>query len=267
MAALPPPYPIINEMYEAAAKYERGPARNYLGMSQIGSPCGRALWYGFRGFTPSAIEGRAKMIFSLGDRVEEEVIKWIELAGYRVTDRQRTLVGVNGFFRGHWDGLIEGISSSLHILEIKSANTKRFKAYEAQGIKDLSPQYYCQVQCYMGYSGYEKALFVVMNKDNCELYTERIKFSKADFAMIETRARNIIYSNEAPPKAADNCQYCGYHELCEAGSYVQTNSTCGTCKHFVIKGEKMYCTLRKGTIPAEHWGKCCGSWSYIYANS
>ena len=77
MVAIPSEYPLISDMYEAAANYERGPKRNYLGMSQIGKPCGRALWYSFRGFTPSAIDGQLKMIFSLGDRVEEEVIKWL----------------------------------------------------------------------------------------------------------------------------------------------------------------------------------------------
>ena len=264
MVALPNE-PIINDMYEAAACYERGPHRNYLGMSQIGKQCGRALWYDFRGFSKSVINGRAKMIFSLGDRVEEEVIKWLD--GYRITDRQRNFVAINGFFCGHWDGCIYGVTSKPHVLEVKSANSRRFAAYKAQGIKDLSPEYWCQIQCYMGYSGIERGIFIVMNKDNCELYTERAKFNKHDFDAIERRARNIIYANEVPDKVTSMaCEYCGYKTLCAEGDYIQTDCTCGTCKHFKIKDQKMLCTIHKREIEAQYWGRCCNQWSYIYGN-
>ena len=33
-----PKDPIAEAMYEAASRYERGPKRHYLGMSEIGNP-------------------------------------------------------------------------------------------------------------------------------------------------------------------------------------------------------------------------------------
>ncbi|MBR5346984.1 MAG: YqaJ viral recombinase family protein, partial [Deltaproteobacteria bacterium] len=53
---------------------------------------------------------------------------------------------------------IKGVTSLDHVLEIKSANSRRFKAFRESGVRAISREYYCQVQCYMGYSGLERAL-------------------------------------------------------------------------------------------------------------
>ena len=122
----------------------------------------------------------------------------------------------------------------------------------------------------MGYSGYDRAVFIVMNKDNCELYSERVKFSKEDFAKIEQRARNIIYANEAPQKVeTTSCDFCGYRQLCADGKYIQTDCSCGTCKHLQAQADnlKMVCVKYDHEVEAKHWGKCCSKWEYIYEDS
>lgn len=258
--------PVTTAMYEAAAAHERGPARHYLGMSSIGKPCARALWYGFRGYTPSAIDGRAKMIFALGDAVEEEVVKWLTLAGYTVTDRQRAFTALNGFFRGHWDGCIEGITKRPHVLEIKSANAKRFAAFKSQGVRAVSPAYYCQVQCYMAYSGFERALFVVMCKDTCELYTERVYFNKPDFQAIEARARQVICCNDVFNLEADNraCEWCSFRFRCQPveDAHIQTSRSCGTCHYCHADAEcRMHCIARE-YVEIKNWGLSCADWVY-----
>lgn len=260
---IPQQYPIVNEMYEAAAKESNG-GRHYLGMSEIGKSCSRALWLSFRGYTPSAIEGKAKMIFSLGNCVEDEVIKWLDLAGYKVTDRQREFLEVNGYFRGHWDGCIEGISSKPHVLEIKSANDSRFKSYQNLGVKAVSPEYYAQVQCYMGYSGLKRALFVIMNKNNCDLYTERVYYSKEDFVALEEKAKDIIgrvFPPEPLPEDRPVCEYCRFKFICrQAEGYVQKQRTCGTCIECIPKQMSMLCTRYQQTI--KKWGMACPEWKF-----
>lgn len=262
-----PKDPIAEAMYEAASRYERGPKRHYLGMSEIGHPCLRRLWYSFRGFTPSVPEGRLKMIYSLGDCVEEEVVKWLTMGGYQVSDRQRAFAEINGFFCGHWDGRIEGVTSKPHVLEIKSASAARFKAFQETGIRNVSEQYFAQVQCYMGYSGLERALFVIMNKNTCELYTERVHFDKDYFAATEEKARQVMSAVLPPEKVKSEavCQWCPYHERCASNSpYIQAEKTCGVC-WYVQPGDNctMHCTHPDHPVQITKWGKSCPGWEYL----
>lgn len=196
-------------------------------MSRIGERCARKLWYAFRGYSPAPLEGRAAMIFDMGDRVEDAVRHWLDAAGYRVEDAQREFSVHAGMFRGHCDGIIHGVTSRPHILEIKSANDRRFKAFQREGIRSVSPVYYCQAQCYMGYAGLERALFVVMNKNTCELYAERVHFSREDFEALHARAHAIITANDPPERPPDHrdsagedaqiCAWCDFHAVCLSG--------------------------------------------------
>lgn len=261
---------IENEMYEAASRYTRGKARHYLGMSQIGAKCGRALWYAFRGFTPTPCAGQLKMIFSLGDKVEDEIVKWLTMAGYNVTDRQHEFLELNGFFKGHWDGLIEGgVIENPCVLEIKSMNSANFISTGKQGIKKAKPIYYCQVQCYMHYAKLSRALFVVMNKDNCAIYTEFIDYDFNMFKIIENRAIQIISSKDPPqglPKDDFSCCNCSFGSLCLDGTAPQTEKTCGTCEFirpYLENGIPAFgCAKHRKKITK--WGSFCEDWEYIY---
>ena len=49
---------VAEAMYEAASRWRKDSGvRSYLGMSGIGGTCRRKIWYGFRGYTPTALEG------------------------------------------------------------------------------------------------------------------------------------------------------------------------------------------------------------------
>ena len=249
--------PLVNEMYEAACR-ERGEQRNYLGMSSIGDPCKRKLWLSFMGYDPLPIEGRAAMIFDLGSRVEDAVIHWLEAAGYTIEGQQQDFTAHNGFFRGHCDGIIHGVTQKPHILEIKSANAKKFKAFKEQGIASVSPVYYAQVQCYMGYSGLERAVWVVMCKDNCELYTERVHFNQAHFDALHQRALEILTAREMPEKTEGMCQWCEQRAWC-GGRSVQTRQTCGTCI-YCWAGLEPRCSHLDHQVPIKRWGTGCPDW-------
>jgi hypothetical protein len=51
----------------------------------------------------------------MGDAVELQTLRWLEQAGYRITDRQRSFELLNGLLRGHCDGVIEGVTEKMGI--------------------------------------------------------------------------------------------------------------------------------------------------------
>lgn len=211
---------IPNEIYEAAAKSDK--PRDYLGMSQIGDACDRRLWYAINGYMPVAKDGRIYLIFELGFAIEDIIIKNLRKAGYEISDTQTEFEDFDGKFKGHCDGIIYGVTKKPHILECKSANDNKFNQFKKSGIRDVSPQYYCQAQCYMGYSGLERALFVIYNKNTSEIYAERIYFDKEDFEMLRARAKYILESTTPPPKYDEDpanfeCRYCDYRFECHRG--------------------------------------------------
>ncbi len=256
---------IAENMYEAASRYRKEQGqRCYLGMSGIGGWCSRKIWYGFRGYQPREIEGRTQMIFSLGSAVEEDVLKWLRGAGYKIDGQQDEFRALNGFFRGHCDGIIHGVEEQPMILEIKSASASRTKAFQAGTVAKVSPEYYAQVQCYMGYSGLRKAVWVVMNKNTCEIYTELCEFDEAQFKAIEERAAAIISSNYLPERIAENpsreCEMCDYYSHCWNSPYIQTVHTCGTCSACEFDGLTPVCKQYNREI--KHWGTSCEAWKF-----
>lgn len=258
--------PVVEAMYEGASRYRKKQGqRKYLGMSGIGGWCARKIWYGFRGYTPSETEGRVQMIFSLGSAVEEEVLRWLRMGGYQVDGQQEEFVALNGFFRGHCDGIIHGVTQNPHILEIKSASASRFKAFQTGSIAQVSPEYFAQVQCYMGYSGLKRAVWVVMNKNTCEIYVECCDFEEETFRQIENRARTIIGANEPPKRIYEgnpgaDCDMCDYKGHCWEPPYIQTTKTCGTCYACEFEGLQPKCLHHGVTI--KKWGIACDSWSF-----
>lgn len=253
---------IANDLYEAAARAE-DKSRHYLGMSQIGHDCSRKLWYDFRGFTQIPLEGRIKMLFRFGDHIEDELIHHLKLAGYRVEGSQEAFSAHNGFFKGHCDGTIYGITFRPHILECKSANTKKFAKFKKYGVRQVYPVYYCQCQCYMGYSGIDRALVVVQCKDTSEIYTERIHFNEADFNALHQRAYDIITANEPPSMIPDGftCNYCDQRINCKfPEEAIVTEQYCGTCYYMGFKGLKSTCRHPDHPYPILTWGIKCDDW-------
>lgn len=254
---------VANEMYEAACR-SRGRPRAYLGMSSIGNPCELAVWYGFRGYTPKPAEGRAMMIFDLGSRVEDAVIHWLELAGYRIEGRQDTFSDFGGFFCGHCDGIIHGVTQRPHILEIKSANDKKFEAFKRSGVGEVYPEYAAQIQCYMGYAGLERALWVIMNKNTCEIYTERAYFNPDEFARLKAKAERIITAQDKQSLVIDTtrCRWCSFAGFCHGGG-VQTARSCTSCAFFSLKGLTPRCTFTEHPYEIKDRSLCCGDYLFL----
>lgn len=276
---------VANDIYEAAARMnDSEKPRNYLGMSQIGAPCDRALWYQFRQFSPRRVEGRIKMIWELGDLIEAKIIQYLLAAGYEVTGIHRQVVKIlralgvevedqdqlrfsahNDWFGGHCDGQVHGVTRRVHILECKSAKASKFKSIKQGGIRRTYPVYYCQGQLYMGYAGLERILWVVYNKDTSEIYTERGYFNLQDFEALNNRAFHIITANQPPPRIKDDpgsfeCAWCDYKTLCwTPENHTQRWLTCGSCERCRFQG--LTATCQGQEIPRDWWGQPCRNWT------
>jgi hypothetical protein len=223
---------IVMRVMEACSKRAAQDVRNYLGMSGIGDGCDRKLWLKVNGYPEHQLEGRIARVFDMGHAVEARVKAVFREAGYEITDEQLEFVDFDGRFRGHCDGIIRGITQKPHILEIKSANDESFKKFKKQGLNS-KPVYYDQLQCYMGYSGLERGLFVVENKNSQDLYVERVYFDPPRFEEIKVKAAKLLSANY-PPTIDNDYPYCN---TCEFGGAVCEHSlkTCFYCKRFLRK--------------------------------
>jgi hypothetical protein len=275
---------IAIEIYEAAAREyiqtnaarrnSGGRHKKYLGMSQVGDPCERKLWYDFRKFTRKPFEGRMALLFNEGDIYEEKLVKYLTLAGYGIERTGKDQLEFSDFdelFKGHSDGLIHGVTRRTHVLELKTANKNKFASFQRFGIQKTYPVYYSQAQCYMGYSGFERALFVVYCKDNSNIYTERIHFIRQDFEALRQRALRIISANEPLSRAFDSsavmdCQWCDYRLHCWSaeGMIMTDDRTCGSCWYSWWQGLRSCCLHPDHPYFIQTWGMACPDWSYLF---
>lgn len=199
----------INEAMTAHLKKLQ--RRGHLGMSQIQKDA-RELWYGFRWCFPKHSEARKERIFRLGDAIEAEIIRvlslipGVELHTVDGNSNQFNFREYGGHFSGSMDGCVRGLpdSSDWHVFEAKSANKSRFKELTKSSIKSWAPEYYTQVQCYMGASGMRKAYFIVYCKDDSELCDEVIEYDGTTWDEMKIKARQIILATKPPVSSYPN---------------------------------------------------------------
>ena len=274
MVAMPDQDTIAQEVYEGVVR-RRNKRRRYLGMSEIGGPCDRALWYGVRGFPPAPKEGRIIRIFEAGNDVETRVVRDLVDAGYRIDDAQAEFSDFDGLFRGHCDGIIRGITQRPHILEVKSANDAKFKAFKTKGVAKVQPKYWGQVQCYMGYADLDRALFVIDNKNTSEIHTERVHFVRADFETLRARALAILCASDPPDRAfkqeAMDCRWCDHRITCwDEAVMSDDEKVCGTCFYVRVGIEitsrpwRHWCAHPDHPVRIEQWGLGCPDYVYMW---
>lgn len=258
------------EIYQSLLNEASKNSRGYLGMSGIGSNCLRKVWYRFRNYeerngNPRAVEdhdGRKYLIFEMGNRVEDMLVDAINKAGYLVTGSQMSFEDFNGLFRGHCDGIFKDTyTGEQYVLEIKSANKNRFEKFEKNGVKKMAPEYWAQLHLYMHYSKIYQGLFMILNKDNSDLYLEKVEYDSKEVAKQKARAIEVLCASEAPERISEkenskDCYFCGFKYLCFGGEWnVQTKPDCRTCKYLEVGQLRFDCGYHKKQIKRIP-GKC-----------
>ena len=229
----------IFKHYETSAD---GQGRAHLGASEIGHECDRYLWLSFRWAKPADFDGRMLRLFDTGNRQEPRLIADLRNIGVEVWDKdqdgnQWRYKAVGGHFAGSLDGVGLGLPEAPktpHLLEFKTANAKSFTAMVKNGVKKSKPVHWQQMQLYMGWAKLTRAMYIVVNKNDDDIYTERIEFDKDAFDRAIQRSERIITAPEPAVTIADSaagftCKFCRFKEQCY-GTEAPAVS-CRTCAH------------------------------------
>jgi hypothetical protein len=245
------------------AKYKSMPQeeRAYLGASVIGNECRRALWYAFRWANPPQEHlPRIMRLFDTGQREEQRIIEDLTAGGVTLLSTQAGFCELGGHFRGHIDGLVGGLPEApktLHILEVKTHNDKSFKALLVDGVKKSKPAHYAQIQIYMHYFGYERALYVAVNKNDDNIFVDRVAYNKKEAKQLADLAEAIIRAPAPPYKLHDDpskptayvCGWCPSRGVCHESLPARRN--CRTC----INSTAVLDDSKDGKWRCDFWGK------------
>ena len=182
--------------------------RGHIGMSQIGGPCDRLLWLKFRWSLPDIPSPRLLRVFKTGNLLEMAMIDWLRaIPGVELhvmapnTGKQISFTLFGGHFAGSLEGVIRGIPyapKTWHVWECKTANAKRFAELQKIGLRQWSPEYWSQAQCYMGSIGMDRTLFTVINKDDSTIYAERVSYDPMAWDALQARALRLLEANQPP---------------------------------------------------------------------
>lgn len=242
--------------------------RTYMGFSSIGHRCKRFIWYSFRWAYQKQHPLRVKRLFERGEWEEQRVIDDMSKANIIVFDRQLELEGHFGHAKGHIDGKAKNIPTAektIHLLEIKTANDKNFKQIEKLGVKRAKPEYYAQVQLYMGHSGLKRTLFICTNKNDEKRYYERIRFDQDKFDELEHIILDILMTDVPPPQIGDHlyweCKICSAYNICHLNENIERN--CRTCKEGTIVPYDWECGRDNTKLTEDKQRQGCSYWSKL----
>lgn len=233
----------------------KGP-RPYLGISILGKECRRYLWLTFRWAWRPTPEGRILRLWDHGNHEEARIIADLKNIGIRHEGDQYEVEACGGHMKGHFDGVVLGVplaEKTWHLFEAKTYNDKRFKALKSKGVKESDPTYYVQMQCYMLLGELTRALFFAVNKNDEQIYTERVKLDKA-FAQAQIdKGEQIIFANSPPHRLSDDpsyylCKWCDMRPVCHEKRVPAVN--CRTCAHSTPERDGAW-SCRRGLAPID----------------
>ena len=233
--------------------------RPYLGASQIGASCSRALWYSFRWATQRQFDGRMLRLFERGQREEAVFIAELRAIGATVHEgpepgKQFGVQSCGGHFRGHMDGAAIGLPEApdtWHVLEFKTHNAKSFADLQKNGVAKSKPVHHAQMQIYMALTGMTRAMYLAVNKDTDELYGERISADAEEARRLLNKAAQIIFAPEPPPGVSTKpdwyeCKMCDHYDLCHGTA--APLPTCRSCAHATPELDGTWTCERQGYL-------------------
>lgn len=208
--------------------------RTYLGASQIGDECARRVQYEIMGVEGDPFPPRIRRIFERGHTFETLMLKWLRLAGFKVSDvkadgNQHGFAILDGRYQGHVDGVILGCDHHIEGLsypclwENKALGAKGFKAVEKDGVVKAYPKYAAQISQYAAYMDLTNpVLFTTINADTMDVFYEAVPFDEVGAQTASDRAALIIRATDAgellPRISSDPdkfpCGWCSKKRVC-----------------------------------------------------
>lgn len=277
------PKTTINEIEHAVIKANNDMLRKHLGASVIGEECGRKLWYMFRWADQIKHAPRILRLFARGQREEDVLIDLLTAANcdvWSVNPKTGKQWQVN-WYGDHFGGSLDGVAKNLieapmkpHILEFKTHNDKSFKEIQKKGVKEAKPTHWAQMQIYMhgstqlGKKQIERAYYLAVNKNDDQLYGERIKYDRQAAELLLQKAARIIVAETPLSRISDRpnwfvCLQCDYRNICHLDKVAMPS--CRTCVHSqadtTLGGWNCIATLQ--TLDYQKQINGCGQHLYI----
>jgi hypothetical protein len=265
--------PTVAAIYRGyESRHEAEPARGHLGASQLGTECERALWLGFRWAYREQLSGQKLKLFERGRREEAWLTEDLRAAGVTVhtvgpDGGQFAFSAVGGHVGGSMDGAALGLMEApktWHVVEYKTHGAKSFAQLVAKGVQAAKPLHWAQVQLYMRWSGMDRAFYLALNKDNDELYSDRIKYDAQAAAALEAKGERVVKAMTPPERLGSSpedyrCKLCPAAKACWES---KLRVTCRTCIHATpeLDGKARWsCVWHKRDLSLEEQAKGCPS--------
>lgn len=282
---LDPTLMAIDRQMEAAQN--RGGPRPYLGMSAIGGPCRRKLWYEFRWVRPASFDAATLKRFADGhlqEDVQAERLRMVDgvtlLTVDPETGRQFGYVDCDGHFKGHSDGKIHGLvqaPTQWSVWEHKSTGedklAKLVKAKREFGEKNALEQwdetYFGQAQLYMHYSGHHRHYLTCSTPGGRTTISVRTEYNRDAAERLIAKARQIIDSPTPPARLSDDpafyrCRWCDHATACHKTAPEWVARNCRTCIFSApVANGDWHCGHWNDTIPAHVQGTGCPQQRYL----
>ena len=228
---------IVSQIDQHWADTKNEPGRPHLGASLIGTDCERALWYGFRWASKIHFDGRLLRLFDRGHSEEPRFIRDLKAIGITVYDRdpetgkQFNFSEHGGHFAGSSDG-IALIDDMPTVLEFKTSADKPFQDMVKKGVMESKPLHYAQMQVYMAWHGYSQALYMMVNKNDDNIYEEIIQADPKAYNLLAQKAERVISAQVPPTRisaspSAFECKWCDHFGTCHNEKPARVS--CRTC--------------------------------------
>lgn len=252
-------------------------------MSALGTECDRQLWLTFRWASKAEhLTGQKLRLFETGNIEESRLISDLRMVeGVEVQDidpetgKQYKVYGIGGHLRGKLDGLVKGIPEApkiIHVLETKSHNQKSFDELRKKGVKQSKPSHFWQCQMYCHLMQLTRCLYLAVNKNTDELYSERIEHDPVACMRMLIRLEHVIQATRAPvpiseQRKAPDCLWCNHKSVCHSLAFGRSN--CRTCLHVtpivdpVNTAGQWLCEKHNKTLTADEQHAGCGDHLFL----
>lgn len=263
--------------------------REHLGMSGIGHPCSRKIWYGFRWCDKSVFSAATLYNFEDGNRCEAIVAERIKSVKEVRLDTEDLKTGKQfnfKFFGGHFAGSLDGAMVGLdeavfpkvwHVWECKSVNQKSFDQIvklaeedESKALEAFSFTYYAQAVCYMKAAGLKNHYTVFCSAGARNSFG--VATSANDFLAktLFDKAEKIITSKKIPDRVAESksfymCKMCEFSSICHDSKIANVN--CRTCVNSkpVMEGSEAqwFCRVHNKMLSKQDQINACDSHVFL----
>ena len=153
-----------------------------------------------------------------------------------------------------------------HVLEFKTHSAKSFADLAAKHVRQSKPQHFAQMQIYMSLTGLTRALYVAVNKDNDDLYIERVELDTAVSTRLLEKAQRVIFAATPLPRISEDpswyqCRLCDHAEVCHGKQAAEIN--CRTCLHATPIDGGWHCARHNKSLTEVNQRTACTHHLYL----